>query len=174
MGDAKQRPGFYEATLATKSDERVRPTDDTSGKSNGVSGEGEGGIVNVGSGRDDEGSSSEEDSDEEMVAEEHVESSAVAGEEPDRDQEDLPGDEEAPVRNVRNPKDPLPEEIELHNKRGHLPYRAWCPVFVNARGREDQHEAKELGGQSIDGLLLSWRDEAQRTRQRMTHWRWKC
>ena len=47
--------------------------------------------------------------------------------EPDQDQEDLPGDMEAPVRNVRNPEDPLPEERELHNKRGHLPYRAWCP-----------------------------------------------
>ena len=132
VGDVKYRPGFYEATLAIKNDERVRPTDDTSGKSNGVSGEGEGAMMNVGSGRDDEGSNLEEDSDEEMVADaqegEHVEPSAVAGEEPDRDQEDLHGDEEAPARNARNPKDPLPEERELHNKRGHLPYRAWCPV----------------------------------------------
>ena len=29
---------------------------------------------------------------------------------PDRDQEDLHGDEEAPARNVRNPKDTLTEE----------------------------------------------------------------
>ena len=80
--------------------------------------------MNVGSGQDDEGSSSEEDSDEEMVADaqdgEHVERSAVAGEEPDRYQEDLHGDEEAPARNVRNPKDPPPEERKLHNKRGHI------------------------------------------------------
>ena len=58
--------------------------------------------MNVGSGRDDEGSSSEEDSDEEMVADVqeggHVEPSAVA------DQEDLHGPEEASARNVRNPK----------------------------------------------------------------------
>ena len=70
--------------------------------------------MNVGSGRDDEGSSSEEDSDEEMVANveegEHVEPSAVAGEEPDWCHKDLHGDEEAPARNVRNPKDPPPEE----------------------------------------------------------------
>ena len=109
--------------------------------------------MNVGSGRDDEGSSSEEDSDEEMVADaqegEHVERSAVAGEEPDRYQEDLHGDEEAPARNVRNPKDPPPEERKLHNKRGHLPCRAWCPVCVKVRGREDQHKAKESDEQAV-------------------------
>ena len=58
--------------------------------------------MNVGSGRDEEGSSSEEESDEEMVADtqegEHVESSAVAEDEPERDQEDLHGDEEASIR----------------------------------------------------------------------------
>ena len=48
---------------------------------------------------------------------EHVEPSAVTGEEPDRDQEDLHGDEEAPARDVRNPKDHLMEERELHNKK---------------------------------------------------------
>ena len=70
--------------------------------------------MNMGSGRDDEGSSSEEDSDEEMVADvqegEHVEPSAVAGEEPDRNHEDVHGDEEAPGRNVRNPKDHYPRK----------------------------------------------------------------
>ena len=69
--------------------------------------------MNVGSGRDEEGSSSEEESDEEMVADaqegEHVEPFAVAEDEPDQDQEDLHGDEEAQARNVRNPKDTLPE-----------------------------------------------------------------
>ena len=105
-----------------KNDERARHTDDTSGKSNGVAGEGDGVIMNAGSGRDEEGSSSEEETDEEMVADaqegEHVEPSAVAEDEPDRYQEDLHGDEEAPARNVRNPKDPLPEERDLHYKRG--------------------------------------------------------
>ena len=37
--------GFYEATPATKNDERVRPTDDTLGKSKGVAGECDGAIV---------------------------------------------------------------------------------------------------------------------------------
>ena len=101
MGDAQRKRGFYEATLATKNAERVRPTDDTSGKSNGVAGEFEGAIINVGSGR--------EEGDEQMLADvqeaEHVAPSAVAGEETDRDHEDLLGDEEAPTRNVRNPND---------------------------------------------------------------------
>ena len=56
--------GFFEVALAIKNDERVRPT----GKSNGVVGEGDGAIMNVGSGQDEEGSSSEEESDEEMAA----------------------------------------------------------------------------------------------------------
>ena len=47
----------------------------------------------------------------------HIEPSAVAGEEPDRDQEDLHGDEEAPARNVRNPKDPLLEERAAQQQR---------------------------------------------------------
>ena len=80
---------------------------------------------------------------------EHVELSAVAGEEPDRDHEDPDGDEQAPARNVTNPKDPLPEERELHCKRGHLPYRAWCPVCVKARGRGDQHKAKESDEEAV-------------------------
>ena len=116
--------------------------------------------MNVGSGRDEEGSSSEEESDEEMVADaqegEHVESSAVAEDEPDRDQEDLHGDEEAPARNVRNPKDPLPEERDLHYKRGHLPYRAWCPVCVKARGREDQHKAKKSDDQAVVKVSMDY------------------
>ena len=121
--------------------------------------------MNVGSGRDEEGPSSEEESDEEMVADaqegEHVEPSAVAQNEPDPDRENLHGDEWAPARNVRNPKDPLPEERDLHYKRRHLRYRAWCPVCVMARGREDQHKAKESDEQAVVTVSMdfSWRDE---------------
>ena len=42
----------------------------------------------------------------------------------------------------KNPKDPSPDERERH-WRTHLPYRAWCPVCVKARGREDPHRTKE-------------------------------
>ena len=51
-------PGFTRQQLAIMNDERVRPTDDTSGKSIGVAGEGDGVMMNVVSGRDDDGSSS--------------------------------------------------------------------------------------------------------------------
>ena len=87
---------------------------------------------------------------------EHVEPPSVAEDEPDRDQEDLHGDEEAPARNVRNPKDPLPEERNLHYKRGHLPYRAWCPVCVKARGREDQHKAKKSDDQAVVKVSMDY------------------
>ena len=152
--------GFTEATLAIKNDERVRPTDDTSAKSNRIADECDGALMNVGSGRDEEGSTSEEERDEEMVADaqegEHLEPSAVAKDEPDRDQEDPHGNEEAPARYVRNPKDPLPEERDLHFKRGHLPYRALCPVCVKARDREDQHEAKESDEQAVVKVSMEY------------------
>ena len=84
----------------------MRPTGDTSGKSKGILGERNGTAIKVGN--DDEGWSSEE----EMAVQsgEHVEPTAVAGGECDRDREDQRVDEEAPARNVRNPKGPLPEE----------------------------------------------------------------
>ena len=55
-------------------------------------------------------------------------------------EDDLHGSEEAPIRLQRNPRDPTSEERERH-WRTHLPYRAWCPVCVKARGREDEHRA---------------------------------
>ena len=42
----------------------------------------------------------------------------------------------------------------------HLPYSAWCPVCVKARGREDQHKAKESDEQAVVKVsmeLFSWR-----------------
>ena len=64
------------------------------------------------------------------------------GKEPDREREDLHGDVQAPARNV-SPKDALLQK--RHYKRDHLPCRAWCSVCVKARGRADQHKAKESG-----------------------------
>ena len=74
-------------------------------------------------GNDDEGWSSKENSDEDMAVQsgEHVEPTAVAGGESDRNREDQRVDEEAPASNVRNLKDPLPVEAWLHQKRRHSP-----------------------------------------------------
>ena len=103
----------------------------------------------VGSGRENDGSSSEEDSDEEMVADvqkgEHVEPSAVAGENPIETMKTYMESR----RLQRGPEASLPEERELHYMRGQLPYSAWCPVCVKARGREDQHKAKESDEQAV-------------------------
>ena len=113
-----------------------------------MAGEIDGAIMNVGSEGSEEGSCSEEDSDEEMVADvqegEHIEPTAVAGEEADRDHEDLHDDEEAPARNVR------------HYKRRHSPHRACCPVFVKARGREDQRKAKESDEQEVVKVSMDY------------------
>lgn len=95
------------------------------------------------------GEGEEEDTDEDQDSEEEEE--ADGGEQsPEAGQrqqhqpaDDLRGSEEAPIRMRRNPRDPLPEERERH-WRTHLPYRAWCTVWVKARGREDQRRAAKV------------------------------
>ena len=47
--------------------------------------------------------------------------------------------EEAPVKLPRNPADPTPEERSKHDMC-HLPFRAWCPICVEARATEDPHQ----------------------------------
>ena len=46
---------------------------------------------------------------------------------------------EAPIVVARDPACPSHEERERHNAT-HLPYRSWCPVCVQARGKEDSHK----------------------------------
>ena len=43
------------------------------------------------------------------------------------------------VRKLRDPRLPTPEEVEEHNIRGHIPYRDWCPICVQAKGRGRYH-----------------------------------
>ena len=45
---------------------------------------------------------------------------------------------EAPIIVAKSPSCPSHEERERHNAT-HLPYRSWCPVCVQARGKEDSH-----------------------------------
>ena len=45
---------------------------------------------------------------------------------------------EAPVKIVKNPADPTPEERTRHNCT-HVPYRPWCRICVEAWAREDPH-----------------------------------
>ena len=37
------------------------------------------------------------------------------------------------------PQEPTEQERELHNLT-HMPYRAWCPLCVKRKGRQDYHK----------------------------------
>ena len=112
---------------------------------------------------EEESSSDEDDSDGDEEAQEGAQSEEPHGVaekraegEEDQCHQCLHGEEDAPIRTTRNPKDPLPEERELHYKRGHLPYRSWCAVCVKARGREDPHFRKETDGDSIVKVAMDY------------------
>ena len=51
---------------------------------------------------------------------------------------------ESPVKVVRDPGCPSAEELERHNAT-HVPYRAWCPICVEAKGKEDPHRLNREG-----------------------------
>ena len=55
------------------------------------------------------------------------------------------GEEEVKVKVARNPGNPTLEEVERHNVT-HMPYRAWCPVCVEAKGKEEPHKRLEEKG----------------------------
>ena len=60
--------------------------------------------------------------------------------------------EEVKFKMARNPGNPTREEVERHNMT-HLPFRAWCPVCVEAKGKEDSHyKANEKGDKPKVGL----------------------
>ena len=47
--------------------------------------------------------------------------------------------EDAVVRRILDPKLPSEDEVNKHYVMGHIPYRNWCPICVQAQGREDDH-----------------------------------
>ena len=49
--------------------------------------------------------------------------------------------EEDYVRKLKDPKLPSQAEVEKHWSMAHCPYRDWCPVCVQARGRDMGHMA---------------------------------
>ena len=55
-------------------------------------------------------------------------------------------EEAQPAQGLLSPHKPSKHEIELHDLT-HLPYRAWCPICVKAKGKEKAHrkqtEARE-------------------------------
>ena len=55
--------------------------------------------------------------------------------------------DEPKIRTKKSPAKPSKEDIERHNACGHLPYRDWCPICVQGRGKEDGH-ARQAADQS--------------------------
>ena len=43
------------------------------------------------------------------------------------------------VRKLRDPRLPTQEEVDEHYVRGHIPYRDWCPICVQAKGKGQYH-----------------------------------
>ena len=43
------------------------------------------------------------------------------------------------MRKMGDPKLPTQEEVDEHNIRGHSPYRSWCPLCVEAMGKDMAH-----------------------------------
>ena len=52
-------------------------------------------------------------------------------------------DEGVVVKKVKDPKLPIQLEVDKHYVMGHIPYRDWCPVCVQAQGREMGHMKDE-------------------------------
>ena len=49
--------------------------------------------------------------------------------------------EEAMIKVMKSPGCPTKEEVERHYTT-HLPYRSWCPVCVQGKGKEAPHASK--------------------------------
>ena len=47
--------------------------------------------------------------------------------------------EEEVVKAIRDPKLPTQEVVDRHRVMGHLPFRDWCHICVQARGKEMDH-----------------------------------
>ena len=44
------------------------------------------------------------------------------------------------LRKLVDPKLPTQEKVDEHYLRGHVPYRNWCPVCIQARGKDMDHQ----------------------------------
>ena len=62
--------------------------------------------------------------------------------------------EEPIIKTVKDPGCPNREEVERHYTT-HMPYRSWCPVCVQAKGKENPHfrkKEKKVGDKPLVGL----------------------
>lgn len=67
-------------------------------------------------------------------------------------------EEENPVRRPANlplPVAPSQDEWDDHF-RSHIEYQPWCPICVQARGREDGHQREAEGPQGVPKVCLDY------------------
>ena len=72
----------------------------------------------------------------------------------DEDEEMGEATEEPIIRTVKDPGCPSQEERDRHYTT-HMPYRSWCPVCVQAKGKENPHfrkKEKKAGDKPVVGL----------------------
>ena len=43
------------------------------------------------------------------------------------------------IRRLVDPKLPTPEEIKVHELKGHIEFRNWCPICIRSRGKDLDH-----------------------------------
>ena len=48
-------------------------------------------------------------------------------------------EEDKTIKKMVDPKLPTEREVEDH-ERFHIPYRNWCPICVQAKGRDTNHD----------------------------------
>ena len=71
--------------------------------------------------------------------------------------------EEVLVKVIKDPGLPTEEEKERHDMT-HNPYRSWCPVCVEARGKEDPHRRnknKRVGSDGVPEIGLDYKSFGQ-------------
>ena len=144
--DARTSP-FWSAAMTCAHENGIRPQLNISGE-RGLEKQGINGMDLPGAKLDDaEDSKSFEDSEmedrSESGNEDQVDHEAMddAEETETDDKDDVINSEvyeEALVKLQRNPADPTPEGRAKHDMC-HLPFRAWCPICVEARATEDPH-----------------------------------
>ena len=65
--------------------------------------------------------------------------------------------EDPPIIMAKSPYSPTHDEKEKHNAT-HLPYRSWCPVCVQAKGKEDDHKkAKKDVEENVETIVMDYK-----------------
>ena len=58
---------------------------------------------------------------------------------------------------AKSPHSPTQDEKEKHNVT-HLPYRNWCPICVQAKGKEDDHrKAKKDAEEGVEAIVMDYK-----------------